>query len=72
MYQSLENWGDVTEDVSFIESSTDKPINLLEKPKHVKLFNTSELDKIKDFDPITDKVDRLIMNQVITEREMVR
>ena len=72
MYQSLENWGDVTEDVSFIESSTDKPINLLEKPKHAKLFNTSELDKIKDFDPITDKVDRLIMNQVMTEREMVR
>jgi hypothetical protein len=38
MYKSFENWD--AADVTYIESSTDQPINLLEKPKHAKLFYT--------------------------------
>jgi hypothetical protein len=30
------------------------------------------LDKIKDFDPISDKVDMLIMNQVFADKEIIR
>jgi len=30
------------------------------------------LDKIKDFDPISDKVDMLIMNKIIADKEIIR
>lgn len=37
--------------------SEDEAEDLLEKPKHTILLDHSELDSIKDFDPINDRID---------------
>jgi len=35
--------------------------DLLERPKHVNLLDHSELDSIREFDPINDRIDKLIL-----------
>lgn len=38
----------------------------------MQLLKEAELEKIKEFDPENDKVDRMIMEQVISEKKNVR
>ena len=45
-----ETWGE-----SHSDSEDDEDVkDFLEKPKHVNLLDYSELDSIKEFDPIND------------------
>ena len=58
------------------EDSEDEAEDLLEKRKHSILLDHSELDSIKEFDPINDRVDQLILKKVVgetrtDEREML-
>jgi len=70
MYESIEEFGTVSQ-TTLLERNSEKPLNLLVTPKHVKLeLHTSELDKIKDFDPISNKVDMLIMKQVFADNQI--
>jgi len=70
MYESIEEFGTVSQN-TLLERNSEKPLNLLVTPKHVKLeLHTSELDKIKDFDPISNKVDMLIMKQVFADNQI--
>lgn len=39
----------------------------IENPKHVSLLENAELDKIKEFDPQKNRVDRMILERVINE-----
>ena len=62
-----------TWDESHSESEDDEEVeDLLEKPKHVTLLEYSELDSIKEFDPINDRVDKLILDKVISESQTER
>ena len=47
-------------------------VDLLERPKHVTVLQYSELDSIKEFDPINDRVDKLILDKVISDNQTVR
>ena len=62
-----------TWDTSHSDSEDDEDVkDFLEKPKHVNLLDYSELDSIKEFDPINDKVDKLILDKVISESQTER
>ena len=62
-----------TWDESHSDSEDDEEVeDLLEKPKHVTLLEYSELDSIKEFDPINDRVDKLILDKVISESRTER
>ena len=62
-----------TWDESHSDSEDDEEVeDLLEKPKHVTLLEYSELDSIKEFDPINDRVDKLILDKVISESQTKR
>jgi|LakMenEpi03Aug12_release.lakeMendotaPanAssembly.Ray.scaffolds.fasta_scaffold3057045_1 hypothetical protein len=60
-----ETWDEQDSDTEEEEEAED----LLEKPKHVTLLEYSELDSIKEFDPINDRVDKLILDKVISESQ---
>jgi hypothetical protein len=53
------------------DKSDDEAEDLMDKPKHVTLLEYSELDSIKEFDPINDRVDKLILEKVISESQTV-
>jgi hypothetical protein len=59
-----ETWDEQDSDTEEEEAE-----DLLEKPKHVTLLEYSELDSIKEFDPINDRVDKLILDKVISESQ---
>ena len=62
-----------TWDESYSVSVNDEEVeDFLEKPKHVTLLEYSELDSIKEFDPINDRVDKLILDKVISESRTER
>ncbi len=63
-----ETWDEQDSDTEEEEEAED----LLEKPKHVTLLEYSELDSIKEFDPINDRVDKLILDKVISESQTER
>ena len=44
----------------------------IERPKHTKLLDAGKLDNIKDFNPFEDRVDRMILDYVLSERKAVR
>jgi len=52
--------------------SEEEAEDLLEKPKHVNLLDHSELDSIREFDPINDRIDKIILQQVISESRTER
>jgi len=54
------------------DKSDDEVEDLLKKPKHVTLLEYSELNSIKEFDPINDRVDKLILDKVISESQTAR
>ena len=39
----------------------------MENPKHKALLEKSEFEKIKGFDPVNDRVDKMILDKVISE-----
>ena len=53
-------------------SSDEGEKDRIEKPKHTLLLDSEKLDKIKDFDPFQDRVDRMILDYVLSEKRSVR
>lgn len=46
--------------------------DVIAKPKHKHLLKQQDFDKVRDFDPVRNKVDRMILDYVISEKKAKR
>lgn len=44
----------------------------ISRPKHRKLLNKEDFNKVKDFDPVRNKIDRMILDYVVSEKKQMR
>ena len=50
----------------------EEPRDKSARPKHKNLLNKNDFDKVVDFDPVSNKVDRMILDYVVSEKRAMR
>lgn len=42
------------------------------RPKHKHLLDKNDFEKVEDFDPVSNKVDKMILDYVVSEKRSMR